>query len=93
MNRKVLEKGLSSRKRSLLGPLFKISSVDGKSVEDSNNFPDAAEVIAPIKRKFGLLDQRCVPRIKNGPVGHSRFKEIATLLCRVDPGTSPSLVI
>lgn len=39
VDRRELEKNLSTRKRALLGLLFKISSIDGKSVEDPNNFP------------------------------------------------------
>lgn len=41
MHRDELEKSLSIHKRYLLGPLFKLASIDRKSVEDPNNFPNA----------------------------------------------------
>lgn len=43
IDRKELEEDLSGHTKSLLGPLFKIISVDGKSVEDTRNFPPSPE--------------------------------------------------
>lgn len=36
---KEIERGLFAYKKALIGPLLKLTSVDGKSVEDTRNFP------------------------------------------------------
>lgn len=55
-----LEKGLSAHKKVHLSPLFKLTSVDGKSVEDLRNFPEAPRVITFIK-DTGVSESRGLP--------------------------------
>lgn len=50
VNRAELEE-LSNEKKSLLGALFKLSSIDGKSVEDPRNFPQAPAVNTFVRDK------------------------------------------
>lgn len=41
VDRQDMERDLSTQRKALMAPLFKITSVDGKSVEESLNFPKA----------------------------------------------------
>lgn len=52
MDRKELEKVMPAHKKALLGSLFKLSSVDGKSVEDPRNFSRVPGVITCVRLKI-----------------------------------------
>lgn len=49
VEKKDLDKGLSKRKRALLGVLIKMTSEDSKYVEDPRNFPGAPGVITCVR--------------------------------------------
>lgn len=72
MDRKKIVKDLTNHKKSLLGPLFKITSINGKSVQEARNLPQipgavmcigdtggVAESMVPIVRSQGRLP-RCM---------------------------------
>lgn len=63
MDRKNLDKDLSNQKKALLDPLFKMPTVDGKSVEEDHNFPKTQCVITYIK-------DMGVPKSMEPPQGH-----------------------
>lgn len=56
MNRKEFEKDLSTYKKDLLGPLFKICTVDGNSLEDPRNLPKALGVITCVRDMVEFLN-------------------------------------
>lgn len=47
------ERELSSQRKALLRPFFKCASVDGKSNEESRNFPNAPGVVTLIRNTGG----------------------------------------
>lgn len=49
VDRKERERDLSTHRRARLGPLFKLTSVDGQSVEDPRNFPKAHGITTCIR--------------------------------------------
>lgn len=55
MDRKEVEKSLSTQKKALLGLLFKMTTVDGKLVEDPCNFSKAPCVLIRIRDIGGSL--------------------------------------
>lgn len=50
-----MERDLSSQKRPILRPLFKVTSFDGKSMEDLSNFPKVPGVIICISDTCRVL--------------------------------------
>lgn len=54
VNMKELEKNLATQKKALLGLLFKMTKVDGKSMEDPRNFSKIPGVLTSIRDTFNL---------------------------------------
>lgn len=62
------KKSLSNQKKALLRLLFKLDTMNGKSVEDPRNFTDAPGVIACVRDTGGYLkvwSKRDIPKHKN----------------------------
>lgn len=58
VNRREVDKDLSTQKKALLGSLFKITFINGKSMEDSCNFHKALGMITCI-RDMGIYLKVC----------------------------------
>lgn len=55
VNRREVDKDLFTQKKALLGPLFKITSINGKSVEDPRNFSKALGMITCVRNMGNYL--------------------------------------
>lgn len=82
---------------SPLGPLFKLSSVDGNLVEDPRNFPQATGVITCV-RDTGYLKiwhhlQGCIHQHSRVRNVFTKTQKIIEILFREGPGITPSLII
>lgn len=56
IDKRALERDLSLQRKALFRPLFKCTSVDGKSTDDPRNLPDVPGVIMLIRGKLKVWD-------------------------------------